>query len=101
MLHASSRTLHKYTEFIVQIYENDEATYWDLICRQPYQDKLPIGIRKKVVEFWETHSHVIPDRKHVLWKRLSRGVYVEHCKHVMEMTRVALFEEFEETNPGV
>ena len=59
------------------------------------------GIREKVIEYWDNHSHAILDRKHVSRQRSSRGIYKEHCEYVMEMTWVALFEEFKESNPGV
>ena len=54
-----------------------------------------------MVEFWDSNSHDLQDRKHVLRQLLSRGVYVEHAKHVLEMTEVAFFEEFQESNPHV
>ena len=101
LLKVSKRTLFKYTKFRVQIDENGEVACWALICRQHYRCKMAEGIKDKVIEFWDTHSRAIPDRRHVLQKRLSRNVYREHCKHVMEMTTVALYEEFQETNPGV
>ena len=95
------KALHKHNKFRVQVDENDEAGCWDLITRQPYQDKLLAMIRRIVVEFWESHSHAIPDQKYVLWECLSRGEYVEHDKHVLEMTKVVLFKEFHEGNPHV
>lgn len=102
LLHVSRRTLHKYTKFRVRIDENDEVPCWALICREAYKDRMvQERIREKVIEYWENHSCVIPDWKHVMQRREGRGVYREHCKHVMEMTRVALFKEFKESNPGV
>ena len=74
---------------------------WDLICREAYQDRMEEGIGEKVIEYWDNHYCAIPDRKHVLRQCSCRGIYKEHCKHVMEMTGVALFEEFKESNPGV
>ena len=59
------------------------------------------GIREKVIEYWDNHSCAILDLKHVPRQHSGRGIYKEHCKHVMEMTGVALFEEFKESNPGV
>ena len=59
------------------------------------------GIRENVIKYWDNHSRAIPDRKHVLRKHSGRGIYKEHCKHVMEMTGVAFFEEFKESNPDV
>lgn len=99
--HVSRIILQKYTKFRVPIDENNEATYWTLICRQPYQDMLLTCITEKAVELWDNHSCVIPYWKHVSWQRLSKGVYVEHSKHAMEMICVALFEEFQETNLDV
>ena len=101
LLKVSKRTLFKYTKFRVRIDENDEFACWAIICRQPYRCRMAKGITDKVIEFWDTHSCVILDRKHVLWKRLSRNVYQKYYKHVMEMTTVALYEEFQETNLGV
>ena len=54
-----------------------------------------------MVEFWDSHSQDILDRKHVLRQRLSNDVYVKHAKHVLKMIEVALFEEFSESNPHV
>ena len=101
LLHVSRKTLHKYTKFRVNINENDEATYWALICKEAYQDRTKEGIREKVIEYRDNHSRTIPDRKHVLRQHSNRGVYKEHCKHVMEMIGVALFKEFKESNPSV
>ena len=72
-----------------------------LLFVEAYQDRMEEGTGEKVIEYWDIHSRAIPDRKHVLRQRSGRGVYKEHCKHVMEMTGVALFEEFKESNPGV
>ena len=94
LLHVSRKTLHKHTKVRVRIYENDEFSYCTLISRKPYRDMLLAAIRPTMVEFLEIHSCAILDQKLVLRKCLSRGVYVEHAKHVLEMIEVALFEEF-------
>ena len=83
--------MHKYTKFRVKINENDEAACWALICREAYQDRMEERTREKLIEFWDNHSRAIPDRKHVLRQRSGISIYKEHCKHVMEMTGVALF----------
>ena len=93
--------VEKYTKFRVWIDENHEATCWDLICGEACKDMMEEGVREKVIDYWENHSHAIPDWKHVLRQCSGRGIYKEHCKHVMEMTGVALFEEFKESNPSV
>ena len=101
MLRVSRKTLHKYTKFRVTIDENDESSCWDLIYREAYKDRMEEGIREKVIEYWDNHSCAIPYRKHVLWQLSGKGVYKDHFKHVIEMTGVALFEEFKESNIGV
>ena len=98
LLHVSRISLHKYTKFRVNIDENDEAASWDLIYRESYKDRMEEGIKEKVIEYWDSHSHAILGRKHVLRQCFGRGIYKEHCKHVMEMTGVALFEEFKESD---
>ena len=82
----STKILHKYTKFMVKIDESDEAACWDLICREAYNDKMEEGIRENVIKYWDNHSRAIPDRKHVLQQHFGRGIYKEHCNHVMEMT---------------
>ena len=66
LLHVSRKTLHKYTKFRVKIDKNDEAACWALICREEYKDRMEEGIKEKVIEYWENHSHAIPYRKHVV-----------------------------------
>ena len=51
LLDVSRRTLHKYTKFRLKIDENDEVSYWALICREAYQDRMEEGIREKVIEY--------------------------------------------------
>lgn len=80
--------------FRVSVNENYEATCWPFITTKPYRDRFIVGIRPLVVDFWESHSRVIPDRNYVVWHRLSKGEYVNHVKHIVEMTEVALFKEF-------
>ena len=92
---------HKYTKFRVNIDENNEVACWDLIYKEAYKERMEEGIREKVIEYWDNHSRAIPDQKHVLRQCSTKGVYKEHCKHVMEMKGVSLFEEFKESNPDV
>ena len=100
-LHVSRKALHKHNKFKVQVDENDEVSCWDIITKNPYQEKLPIGIKLTVVDFLDNHSHTIPNRKHVLQQCLFRGVYVEHTKYVLEMIEVVFFKEFQEINSHV
>ena len=78
LLHVSRKTPHKYTKFRVKIDENDEASYWALICKEAYKDRMEEGIEEKVIEFWYNHSCAIPYRKHVLQQDSSRGIYKEN-----------------------
>ena len=77
LLHVSRTKLHKYTKLRVKIDENNEVSCWDLICREAYKDRMEEGIREKVIEYWDNHSHAIPYRKHVLQQNSSRGIYKE------------------------
>ena len=43
LLHVSRKTIRKYTKFRVKIDENDEATCWDLICRERYKERVEEG----------------------------------------------------------
>ena len=52
-----------------------------------------------MVEFWKIHSHAILDQMHVLQQHLSRGVYVENAKNVLEMIEVALLRNFRKAIP--
>lgn len=94
LLHVSRKTLQKHTKFKVQVNENDESSCWALITMQPYQGNITVGIKAFVVEFLESHSHVIQDIKNGLRHHIAKGEYVYHAKHAVEMTKVALFEEF-------
>ena len=94
LIYVSRKTFHKHTKFRVRVDENDEVVCWDLIIEETYHDRLLIVIKPTMVEIWESHSHAISDQNHVLRQHLSRGVYVEHTKNVLEMKEGALFEEF-------
>jgi len=47
-----------------------------------------------VIEFWESHSRVNLDGKHVVQYHIAKGKYAEHDKHILEMIEVTLFKEF-------
>ena len=54
-----------------------------------------VRIKPLVVEFWESHSFDMSNRKHVLQHHLIfKGEYVDHAKPVVEIKEVAIFEEF-------
>ena len=73
----SRKTLHKYNKFLEWIDENNEASCWALICNETYHENIFEGVREKVVDFCDKHSHgTILDRKHFFWKCLFRGIYL-------------------------
>lgn len=43
------------------------------------------GIKALVVEILESHSRAIPNRKNFIRPHLSKGGYVDHAKHILEM----------------
>lgn len=44
-----------------------------------------------MVDFLESHSRAIQDRKHVVKHHIAKCEYVEHTNHIVEMKKVALF----------
>ena len=41
----SRKTLYKHSKFRMQIDENDELACWEIICRQPYKDRMGEGVK--------------------------------------------------------
>ena len=50
-LKKSRNFLWKHKKFRVQLDEYDEVACWGVICRKPYQDRLPDNVRDRVKEF--------------------------------------------------
>ena len=72
MLKTSRKSLLNHKNIRVQLDEDDEVACWGVICRQPYQDRLPDNVRDKVKEFWHLKSHVLPTEKDVVWCCISK-----------------------------
>ena len=81
-LETSRKSLWKYKNFRVQLDEDDEVACWGVICRQPYQDGLPDNVRGRVKEFWHLKSRVLPNEKDVVQRRILKGNYETHVKHI-------------------
>ena len=61
ILKTSRKFLWKHKNVRVQLDEDDEVACWGVICRQPYQDRLPDNVRDRVREFWHLNSSVLPN----------------------------------------
>ena len=66
MLKISRKRLWKHKKFRVQLDEDDEVACWGVICRKPYQDRIPDNVRDRVKDFWHLKSHVLPNEKDVV-----------------------------------
>ena len=51
MLKPSRNFSWKHKAARVQLDEDDEVACWGVICRKPYQDRLPNNVRDRVKEF--------------------------------------------------
>ena len=51
MLKTARKSLWKHKNVRVQLDEDDEVACWGVICRKPYQDRLPYSVRDKVKLF--------------------------------------------------
>ena len=40
----------------MQIDENDELACWEIICRQPYKDRIGEGVKDIVQKYWLEHA---------------------------------------------
>ena len=101
LIKTSRKSLWRHSKFRTQIDENDEGACWANICRRPYHDRLPDGVRDRVKEFWDSNSRVSPNEKDQLRRRISKGVYESHSKHITQVSQVELFERFMESNIDV
>ena len=101
MLKTSRKSLWKHKNVRVQLDEDDEVSCWGVICRQPYQDRLPDNVRYNVKEFWNLKSLVLPNEKDVLQRCISKGNYETHSKHITKITQVEMLKTFMESNVDV
>ena len=61
----SRKTLYKYKKFRLQIDENDEIACWEIICRQPYKDRVGESVKAMMHEYWVENSRVSPNERDV------------------------------------
>ena len=94
-------SLWRHTKFRIELDENDELACWANICRKPYHDRLPNDVRDRVKEFWNFNSLMSPNENDVVRRRISKGVYETHAKHITQVNQVELFQNFMETNTDV
>ena len=66
MFKTSRKFLWRHTKFRIQLDENDELACWANICRHPYHDRIPDGVRDRVKEFWDLNSRVSPNEKDIV-----------------------------------
>ena len=52
----SRKTLYKHSKFRMQIDENDELACWEIICRQPYKDRMGEGVKDIVQKYCLEHA---------------------------------------------
>ena len=52
VIETSWKTLYKYNKFQLQIDANDELPCWEIICRQPYKDRLGESVKAMMHEYW-------------------------------------------------
>jgi hypothetical protein len=100
-LKTSRKGLWKRTNVRVQLDEDDEVACWVVICRKPYQDRLPYNVRDRVKYFWHLKSHVLPNEKDVVQHHISKGNYETHDKHITKVTQVEMFKIFMQSNVHV
>ena len=67
----SGKTLYKHSKFRMQIDENDELACWEIICRQPYKDRMGEGVKDIVQKYWLEHARVSPNSRDVIQQRVS------------------------------
>ena len=70
---------------------------WVNICRIPQKDKISKDVKRQVMEFWTTHSHVSSNRDDTIQiKDQETGAKIEHPKHFIDITQSELFQTFKE-----
>ena len=81
MLKTSRLSLWKHKNIRFQLDEDDEVSCLVVICRKPYQDRLPYNVRDKVKDFW--HLTLVSYQM----KRMLCGiVYLMETMKLMENT---------------
>ena len=83
------------------IIDGDEEC-WIVTKRRVRMDTVNEEDKKLIFDYW-THkaSRHTGSKKDKLRKRIGRGQYVEHEKHVLEKTQTECFQEFQQLHPEV
>ena len=97
----SRKSLWRHKKFRIQLDENDELVCWANICRRRYRDRIPDSVRDRVKEFWDLNSRMSPNEKDNVQHRISKGVYESHAKHITQVGKVELFQNFMDINADV
>ena len=88
--------MYKYNKFRLQIDANDELACWEIICRQPYKDRVSESVKAMMHEYWVENYRVSPNERDVIRCRISKIQYEIHPKHILEMTQIQLFNKFKD-----
>ena len=67
------------------------------ICRVSQKDRIFEDVKKQVIKFWTTHSHVSSNRCDTIQiKDQETGAKIEHPKHFIDITQSKLFQTFKQ-----
>ena len=55
----------------MQIDENYELACWEIICRQPYEDRMGEGVKDIKQKYWLAHARVSQNSRDVIQQILS------------------------------
>ena len=70
---------------------------WVNICRIPQKDRIYEDVKRKVIEFWTTHSCVSSNRCGTIQiKDQEAGAKIEHPKHFIDINQSELFQTFKQ-----
>ena len=67
------------------------------ICRVPRKDRISEDVKRKVIEFWTTHSSVSSNRRNTIQiKDQETRAKIEHPKHFIDITQSELFQTYKQ-----
>jgi len=94
ILGTSRKTLHQHRKFQLQIDVDAELTCWEVICRKQYKDRLGEDVQKIIYESWMKNSCASPKERDMKRWRIGKNHYEEHAKHILDTTKIELFNKF-------
>ena len=74
---------------------------WALMCRVPRSDNIVETIMNLVIQFWIDNIHPSPNRRDVIKQRIGPKEYLQHAKHLLDVTQHELYLSFCNLNPDV